>query len=329
MCDLISVIVPVHNSQKYIHRCIKSITSQTYQNYELILIDDGSIDNSLDICKSYASEKVVVVHKKNEGVSSSRNIGIKIAKGEYIAFCDSDDEVSSDYLERLYDCAAQNPGFLPVCGINIIYPNTGRTVARQAEEAVLPRENFYFLYQQGLFNSPCNKLYESKIVKENNILFDTNISVGEDAVFNLSYVKYIKGFSLIEKPLYNYYIENSSSLDSTFDKKRFDAIEVMYNEFICAIKHLNSSKEAVSVIQKGIIDEYSRAIDLYVSKSHDGFLEKLKAIKEIFNSSAYNSCLSKIDDIFISHNLKLFMKLKSPLLALLCLNLRYALRVKP
>lgn len=321
MNDLISVIVPVYNAEKYLDRCIKSIISQTYQNFELILIDDGSTDNSLDICKGFASDKITVIHKKNEGVSLARNKGIELSKGQFIVFCDSDDNISEDYLQTLYSCSANNPSLLPVSSINYIYENSD-IIIRKSQEDTLKAEEFHLLYQSGLFNSPCNKMYQSKIIKENGILFNTNISVGEDAIFNLDYIKYIKGFFIIKKPLYNYYIKNQYSLDSTYDKERFIAIRTMYNKFMSIIHYFNSSKEAIYLIQKYIIDEYSKAITLYIIKSPDGFWQKLKTIKELFSTTAYNSCIKKIDDIAISHGLKLLMKLKDPLLMLIYLSIK-------
>ena len=97
---VISIIIPVYNSERYIHRCIDSILRQTYQDYELILVDDGSTDRSGEICKSYANEdnRIIVIYQKNAGVSSARNAGLAIAKGKYITFCDSDDELLPDYL---------------------------------------------------------------------------------------------------------------------------------------------------------------------------------------------------------------------------------------
>lgn len=99
---LISIIVPVYNVEKYIGRCINSILSQSYDNYELILIDDGSSDSSLNICKSFVSDNVVVISQSNEGVSSARNRGIDIAKGDFISFIDGDDWVEEDYIASFF-----------------------------------------------------------------------------------------------------------------------------------------------------------------------------------------------------------------------------------
>jgi len=100
---LISIIVPVYNSSVFLHECLQSIISQTYTNLEILLVDDGSTDDSLEICKSYAEQdsRIKVFHKENGGVSSTRNFGLRVATGEYIGFVDSDDFISSEMFENL------------------------------------------------------------------------------------------------------------------------------------------------------------------------------------------------------------------------------------
>ena len=111
---LISVIVPVYNVENYLYKCISSIITQSYGNFELILIDDGSIDKSGEICDSFSEKdnRIKVIHKVNEGVSSARNYGLKQARGEYICFVDSDDYVLNDYLLNLINCADKDINFV-------------------------------------------------------------------------------------------------------------------------------------------------------------------------------------------------------------------------
>lgn len=120
---LISIIVPVYNVEKYIGRCINSILSQSYDNYELILIDDGSSDSSLNICKSFVSDNVVVISQSNEGVSSARNRGIDIAKGDFISFIDGDDWVEEDYIASFFSDDYLDLNMLYIQGIKREYTN--------------------------------------------------------------------------------------------------------------------------------------------------------------------------------------------------------------
>lgn len=125
MEELISVIVPVYNVEKYIDKCINSIINQTYKNLEIILVDDGSPDNCGNICDEYSKKdnRIIVIHKENGGVSSARNIGIKNAKGKWITFVDSDDWIENDYVEKLSKIGIQNKAEVVLCGYNRIYNN--------------------------------------------------------------------------------------------------------------------------------------------------------------------------------------------------------------
>ena len=115
--ELVSIVVPVHNVECYIERCLKSIRQQTYRNLEIILIDDGSTDNSGKICDKYAKidKRITVIHRKNLGPSGARNIGIEIANGVYIAFLDADDFIRIDYIEILYRLIKHNDAEIAIC----------------------------------------------------------------------------------------------------------------------------------------------------------------------------------------------------------------------
>ncbi len=168
--NLISVIVPVYNVEKYLKRCINSILGQTYNNFELILIDDGSPDNSGNICDEYVlkDSRVKVIHKENTGVSDSRNIGIGQAKGEYLTFIDSDDYISSDMLEIMYNDMIENNAEIVIGGRNIVNESDGHIIfqennkksvmnSEQALKELMIEKNFNCvswgkLYKKELFN---------------------------------------------------------------------------------------------------------------------------------------------------------------------------------
>ena len=122
---LITVIVPVYNVEKYLRRCLDSIIRQTYQNLEILCIDDGSIDNSGEICEQYAARdaRIKVIHQENQGLSTARNRGLDTATGEYIAFVDSDDYIAADVLEQLYQSAVSSDATCVICGYNCVDSN--------------------------------------------------------------------------------------------------------------------------------------------------------------------------------------------------------------
>lgn len=207
---LISIIVPIYNSEKTIMRCIESIISQSYKNFEILLIDDGSTDNSFKICTSYSQKdkRIKSFHKKNEGVSSSRNYGLNIAQGEYITFIDSDDYVLEHYLEHLLSKDSD----LVICGFkDMPNPNGNETYL---DEGIYNNKTIIgkFLSKEinsMLFKSVWCKLFKSEIIYSNKLTFNTNLFLGEDSIFVLQYLCFCTSISTIPNVDYMYYIPTS------------------------------------------------------------------------------------------------------------------------
>ncbi len=162
MEDLITVIVPVFKVEKYLEKCVKSICCQTYKNLEIILVDDGSPDNCGKMCDKYAKsdKRIKVIHKENGGLSDARNAGIKMATGKYIAFVDSDDYVSNDYIEYMYKILKKENTKISICELQIVWKNT--TIENNKENKVQKLtskqalENL--LYSQGIDVSAPRKI---------------------------------------------------------------------------------------------------------------------------------------------------------------------------
>lgn len=209
---MVSIIVPVYKAEQYIDRCIKSILSQTFQDYELILVDDGSPDNCGKICDEYAKKdkRIKVVHKKNEGVSAARNIGIELSKGEYIVFCDSDDYVHPQWCELLVDAIEKNIDSFVVCSYRKVNNDTLEPEPCKKNENVSKAVSYYEIFKLGISGGVWNKVYKSSIIKDSNIRFDPDVPIGEDALFNSEYMKHCQNCILINKELY-YYFENEKS----------------------------------------------------------------------------------------------------------------------
>ena len=211
----ISIIIPVYNAEKYLPRCIDSILSQTITDFELLLIDDCSKDNSGKICDEYAfkDERINVFHQTfNKGASGARNVGINKAKGKYISFIDSDDWIESTYYSDFfenevleYDIYFQNF----VCHYQdgstkfkeiMPYSATGEHI----DEAIL------YLMKEIKFGWSWIKLFRNSIIQKHNIKFDESISLREDELFTLQYCKYINSISIKNKANYHYYIYEES-----------------------------------------------------------------------------------------------------------------------
>ncbi len=219
MNDLISVIVPVYNVQKYLPRCIESILNQSYKDIELILVDDGSPDNSGDICDYYAKKdsRVVVIHKENGGASSARNAGLDVAKGKFINFVDSDDYIPNDSLENLINLQKENDADL-VCCTYERYLQNNKIVPVKFYDKFFNIEKVDYeginILLSDLFRGPWAKLFKNSIIKVNNILFDEKIKIGEDTIFVYSYLNKSKNIRCSNLLVYKYIINNASAMRS-------------------------------------------------------------------------------------------------------------------
>lgn len=224
---MISIIVPVYNAQKYIKRCVESIVNQSYQKWELILIDDGSKDDSSLICDELkqTDSRIHVVHTVNQGASAARNRGLDEAAGDYITFVDADDWVKPNHLEVLVN---QIDSDVDLC-INSFIADLYYGSRPYQYKEVKTHENiesinafFTILLQHSQFL--WNKLFKSNIIKDNHIRFNTNISLGEDNIFILEYLNYIRGLSASSVCTYHYdqIDENPYSLGRR--KRSVDAI---------------------------------------------------------------------------------------------------------
>ena len=215
---IVSIIVPVYNVEKYINRCIDSILAQTFNDWECILVDDGSPDKSGDICDEYAARdsRIRVIHKQNGGVSSARNAGLDVAHGEYIYFIDSDDYVELEALELLLSKAKQSEADIMVHGIvnDYIYKQSSTAV----KYVSLPEKDYSTILEMadrwGLLKGPVNKLFKNSIIKNKSLRFDESISYGEDTKFTFEYLVHCHSIAFVPRHLYHYCFRNKDSLTS-------------------------------------------------------------------------------------------------------------------
>lgn len=218
MNDLITVIVPVYNVEKYLEDCIKSIINQTYANIEIILVDDGSTDGSLNICKQYATEdsRITIIQQENYGVSCARNKGIEIAKGNYITFVDSDDWIETEFVETLYNETKEKEADVVICGYNRVIGENKEKIHFEGKKHDFNSNDYFIkvLNPQTGFGFCHMKLIKRKCIDK--VRFDEGLTVGEDALFNMEIAKNINKAILIEKRLYNYRI-NENSVVKKFD----------------------------------------------------------------------------------------------------------------
>ena len=221
---LISVIVPIYNAEKYLKECLDSLVNQTLKNMEIILIDDGSTDTSSNIVDSYAKKysNVIVKHVKNGGVSKARNKGLSLAKGEYIAFIDSDDYINLTTYEKMYYKASSNDLDIVGCNTNIIYP--GKLVNCNSNIPLLSKDNendkkITLIYSYAVI---WNKIYKREIL--NNITFKEGSNFCEDVLFLYHVIPKANSFGNVNEYLYNY-VQHEGSLTYVYDKKLYQLID--------------------------------------------------------------------------------------------------------
>lgn len=206
----ISIIVPIYNVDKYLEECLESLINQTYRNIEIILINDGSTDSSLEICKRYkkVDKRIVLIDKKNEGVSKARNIGLKKASGDYLMFVDSDDYLELNAIELLSQNVSKET--LVMFGYNRVYRNC---IVKKGEYLVInsqtEMERSIFL-NDNIGGFIANKIFNRQLIIDNDILFNENLSYCEDLMFVCDYIKCCKNFKYINVPFYNYRMRKSS-----------------------------------------------------------------------------------------------------------------------
>jgi len=234
---LISIIVPVYNAEKYLKQCVDSLINQTYNNLEIILLDDGSTDNSPALCDEYAKNdnRIKVVHKSNSGVSDTRNKGIEIALGEYIGFVDSDDWLEPDAYEFLLNNAITYGADISACGA--MCQKDDLSFFKIDEECwstptLFEGKNKVNFILDSYYTSYViwNKIYKAEIIK--NIKMDTSMKIAEDSVFLYNCVKGCKKIVVENSPKYYYRYSSSSAIHTLGDRDndRFKYMDIVYNE---------------------------------------------------------------------------------------------------
>lgn len=209
----ISVIVPVYNAEKYLIRCIDSILIQSFPNFELLLIDDGSKDSSGQICDEYATKdsRVRVFHKENGGVSSARNFGLDNANGNYICFIDADDWIESNYLEYILPVDGED---MVICSFMCDSTEVFYLSDKVRDKFDIGR-SLHVLIDHMAICAPWCKIMCRDIIEKNHIRFDVNVSAGEDVLFICDYFSTcLNKIRTISRPLYHYYISNTGSLSN-------------------------------------------------------------------------------------------------------------------
>lgn len=294
MCKF-SIIVPVYNVENELNRCIDSILIQSEEDFELILVDDGSTDRSGQICNDYGKKdrRIKVIHKSNGGVSSARNLGLDIANGDYIVFVDSDDYVTEDYLKKLY-----NPNVdMVLCGIKHVQVNRENCIILDNKlygVFNINEEIINQIIESKYINTVYSKMYHNDIIKKNNIRFMEDMVMGEDTIFIIDYMKYINNMEVKRDVIYNYIKYERATL-STFNENSTYYLERLddYIEKNLLEYYKIQPNESFKKRKWG---KYEWTIFQTINSENMSFIKKRSILKKVFKNKNYIELVKNIDN---------------------------------
>ena len=298
----ISILMPVYNSQEYLKNTVQGVINQSYKEWELILVDDGSKDNSKNICIELQKfdNRIRFINKENTGVSDTRNIALDNAKGKYIAFIDSDDSVHKDYLKILLSSIEKSNGQLAVCGFKERKISTNGQIEELSRvfypKEVIAIEDMKDLIMDfgnsGLLNPLWNKLYSRKIIEENNIRFKEEVETGEDFIFNLQYFRKINNICFSKGELYYYIRRNNNSITYQYIDNMYEKGLEIHNLLEDFLKDMNfyNSKNKYILYGNHLMGVFSAFLNLFHKDCKLTLKQKKHYIKAIVNREYVSEC---------------------------------------
>lgn len=289
MDELISIIVPVYNAAKSLPRCVRSLTGQTYRNLEILLVNDGSKDDSLAVCRSLAEQddRIRVIDKPNGGVSSARNAGLDAAAGKYIMFCDSDDWVEPDWCAAMVENCAEDD--LTICEIE-----RTNALAQTGKPELEIRERKELLHAPLLMCAVWNKIYLRSVIESNHLRFPQQLSLGEDFAFVLSYVCAIGGkLRYYHRELYHYDDSNEDSLSRKAPS--LEQCDSFYRLITDAMETLGAmDEESIAVRDWFVLTHFERLLVAVSRRGDCSAAEKLDIAGKIGAMDSFRQCRTKV-----------------------------------
>ena len=313
---LITIIIPIYNAEKYVKECLESVLNQTYSNLEIIAIDDGSKDTSLAICNSFQDKRLIVIHKENEGLARTRELGLSMIKGEYYVTIDADDYLEKEYIERLY------------CSISLYGADIALCARRSFKNGIIEEfyldkkicnltaitnqklsKNYYNMALQFQMSDSWNKMYRTSFVKNSDVHFDLPRQYnGTDLLFNYKLLLHAPSIVGVNEILYNYRIVDNSIVHRK-DKKLYKGFEYIHNQLVNESNKLNLPVSVRHQIDATYIEmlKYS-SLDIYQDSISE--LQMLTNFEEMKNTIRHYKLTDfwKIECI-LSINVKIFFAL--------------------
>ncbi|WP_270474902.1 glycosyltransferase family 2 protein [Clostridium cochlearium] len=339
--EKVSIIVPVYNCEKYICRCIESILSQSYTSFEIILVDDGSKDNSNTICKKFKDidKRVKVFYQENSGASVARNCGLENSSGEYIMFVDADDHIDSNMLQELVNVAKREESDFVMCGMVVDTYNSKRDLISSVEYNLTPRIilgnnniplNIVDLVENEKISGPCCKLIRRDIIKQYEIEMPPHISLQEDLYFNLKVLEHVNKMCVIDGCYYHYNKGLDESVTSRYYPNKYEMTNEVHELLIRFYEDRCNDKEILARIKYIYIKNiYAAFINLFHPECKMSKKRKLENIRMIIKSDKYENMIISAYKKGLKYNiLKLVLKTRNSKLIYYVSKLFYIMKYK-
>lgn len=311
--DLISIVVPVYKVEKYLNKCLESLTNQTLENVEIILVDDGSPDSCPQICDEWAKKdrRIKVIHKQNGGVGSARNVGIDFSSGKYVGFIDPDDDVDHTMFEKLYSAAEQNDADMVMCGFKYRFEDGSEKPFNEINLTKVDANNIlkYYLksgteikkdgiYTENIMGSVCRTLLKKSFINDARF---SNFIVAEDLMFLMNLITPTTKISIVNEQLYTY-LQRGTSVIHTFSKEKMEqrykafklilenVINKVDEKSISCFKFYNYASLANEMLKNGqikLLKEYMSDPDFASLNSKEGYQEEQKNTKSLIRKFGY------------------------------------------
>ena len=305
--EKVSIILPTYNSDSVLKNAIESVKYQTYENWELLIIENGKKGQAEEIVKEFADDRIKYIYQEIANVSEARNTGIDNAVGKYIAFIDSDDRYEKDFLQRMIKEISAKQTQIVTCGYRRVYDKKQMLIqdCKNIENTANVKEYLEILKESYLFNELWNKVYISEIINKNNIRFNKKYELGEDFLFNLDYIKKIDKASYINEPLY-IYTDGETGLKLRYRPDKFN-IEYELTQYLENV-YKEQKWDMDYIYNRFARVYYNQIIDIYKPNNPANKKERDQQLKEIISKKEYQKELKELEKNVTDKKMKIAIK---------------------
>lgn len=333
----LTIIMPVHNAEEFLEASIASVINQTDANFELLIVNDGSTDNSIEIIEKHAARdsRIRFFSQRKSGVSNARNLGLAEARGDYVTFIDSDDTIEADTFSTCVERLTTHPSDLLIYSINYITRNGTRRldIDPLQDHVYSSMEEFMTAYMaSGAMSiySNCNKFYRRPLIENHRIRFNHETHFGEDRIFNYDFLKEAKSVTTLSRKFYSYHLRNNESLSNRFISNFMKTILDLHRaKAACVVPYAESRDQASTFITNDLRHEVRNAVDHL--RRHWKKLSRRQRLDEckLLINASYPDCFYSDQFVQGSNFLRRFrtmVKLKNPAILYGWLMLRSGLK---